>query len=246
MQDLCLKALNDDVSPAPRLISVPSLADQVRNLLMEALTSGRLRPGDRVNEAELARELGISRNPIREAISGLAQRGFLVPARGRGHYLRRFTSQDVDDVFSFRICVESFAIHQALPRMTKVDHADLADIIDRMTAAARQLRVADLHQHDVHFHRHICELSGNTQVVRAHESIDTEVRMLIASVDLVQETPTQAALAHLPIVQAMADGDAVRAVAALEQHLTTTWRHVLRTIHGADSANENSTSRRLA
>ena len=51
---------------------------------------------------------------IREAISGLGQRGFLVASPGRGHFLRLFTRKDVDDVFSFRICVETFAIR--LPR----------------------------------------------------------------------------------------------------------------------------------
>lgn len=239
-----MKAFDGITSPACRLIAAPSLSDQVRNLLMEALTSGRLRPGDRVNEAELARDLGISRNPIREAISGLAQRGFLVASRGRGHFLRRFTPRDVDDVFSFRICVESFAIRQALPRMTAPDHAQLADTIARMVLAARQLRVADLHQHDVLFHRHICELSGNAQVLRAHEGIDTEVRMLIASVDLVQETPMETALAHRPIAEAMAAGDAGRAVAAMEQHLTTTWRHVLQTVGAGDQGDGASEARR--
>src|SRR4051794_2789375 len=54
-----------------------SLSEHVRNFLLKEMTSGHLKPGGRINEAELARTLGISRNPIREAISGLAQRGYL-------------------------------------------------------------------------------------------------------------------------------------------------------------------------
>ncbi len=217
------------VAAARGLIEAPSLSDQVRNLLLEALTSGRLRPGDRVNEAGLARDLGISRNPIREAVSGLAQRGFLVASPRRGHFLRRFGPEDVSDVFFFRICVESFAIRQALPRMTANDHAELGRLVDRMITAARRHRLADLHQTDMRFHRRICELSGNRHALRAHEGIDTEVRMLIASVGLDHETPMEAALSHHPIAEAMATGDAGQAVAAMERHLTTTWRHVLET-----------------
>jgi hypothetical protein len=60
-----------------------SLSEQVRNFLLKEMTSGRLKPGGRINEAELARKLGISRNPIREAISGLAQRGSRLVASPR-------------------------------------------------------------------------------------------------------------------------------------------------------------------
>ncbi|GGC44922.1 GntR family transcriptional regulator [Chelatococcus reniformis] len=213
--------------PAPRLIETLSLSDQVRNLLLEGLTSGRLRAGDRINEAELARTLGISRNPIREAISGLAQRGFLVASPRRGHFMRAFTPQDVNDVFSFRICVEAFAIRQALPLMDAADHDDLRRIVDRMIAAAEQEDLTELRQADIALHRRICELSQNRQTLRAHEGIDTEVQMLVAYVDLDHETPMEAALAHVPIVEAMASGDVASSVAALEHHLQATWARVL-------------------
>jgi len=131
-------ALSAKIFAAQRLTETPSLSDQVRNILLESLTSGHLRPGGRINEAELARVLGISRNPIREAVSGLAQRGFLVSAPRRGHFMRRFSPRDVNDVFSFRICVESFAIRQALPLMTQDDHKGMRNIVDRMIAAAQQ------------------------------------------------------------------------------------------------------------
>jgi DNA-binding GntR family transcriptional regulator len=213
---------------AQRLIETPSLSDQVRNLLLEALTSGHLRPGDRINEAELARVLGISRNPIREAVSGLAQRGFLVSAPRRGHFMRLFSPRDVNDVFSFRICVESFAIRQALPLMTPSDHKGLRSIVDRMIAAAKAGRLTDLRQEDIALHRRICELSRNRQTLRAHEGIDTEVQMLIASVDLDHETPMEAALAHVPIVEAIATGNVAASIDAMEHHLKTTEARVLK------------------
>lgn len=219
-----------------RPIETASLSDQVRDFLLEGLTSGRLRAGDRINEAELARTLGISRNPIREAISGLAQRGFLVAAPRRGHFMRRFTPQDVDDVFSFRICVESFAIRQALPQMQTADAEELSRLVERMIAAARRGRLSELHQADMALHRRICELSRNRQTLRAHEGIDTEVQMLIAFVDLEHETPMQSALSHVPIVEAAASGDVERTVAAMEVHLRGTWARVLEIYRDADLA----------
>lgn len=220
-----------------------SLADQVRDFLLEGLTSGRLRPGDRINEAELARRLGISRNPIREAISGLAQRGFLVAEPRRGHFMRVFTPEDVNDVFSFRICVESFAIRQAMPRMSKGDVDAFLALVERMIGAARELRLSELRQADMALHRRICELSGNRQTLRAHEGIDTEVQMLIAFVDLDQETPMAAALSHVPIVEAIASGDVERTVVEMERHMRQTWSRVLEIYDTARGVDGNESRR---
>jgi DNA-binding GntR family transcriptional regulator len=200
-----------------------SLSEHVRNFLLKEMTSGRLKPGGRINEAELARKLGISRNPIREAISGLAQKGYLVASPRRGHRMRALTVQDIDDVFSFRICVESFAIEQAAPRMTKRDLLGLRAIQDRMFEAAADNNVTGMREADVALHRGICELSGNRQTLLAHEAIDTEVQILIACVDLELESLAFTAAAHLPIVEALEARDASRAVAAMQHHLKATW-----------------------
>ena len=96
-----------------------------------------------------------------------------------------------------------------------------------MIAAARARRLSDLREEDMALHRRICEFSRNRQTLRAHEGIDTEVQMLIAFVDLDHETPIETALAHVPIVEAMATGDIERSVDAMEDHLRTTWTHVL-------------------
>lgn len=203
-----------------------SLSDHVRDYLLKEMTSGHLRPGGRINEAELARKLGISRNPIREAISGLAQRGYLVSLPRRGHRMRVLTAQDVDDVFSFRICVETFAIQQALPRMTRRDLAGLRAIQDRLFEAAENDNVTAVREADIALHRTICELSGNQQTLRAHERIDTEVQILIASVDLAHESLATSAAIHLPVVEALESRDVARSVAAMQHHLRETWASV--------------------
>lgn len=222
-----------------------SLSDQVRRYLLTGLTSGRLQPGDRINEAALSRDLGISRNPIREAISGLAQRGFLVAAPRRGHFMRSFTAADIDDIFSFRICVETFALRLAMPKMRLTERREFVAIFEGMLAAAQDGRLAELQQADMTLHRRICELSSNRQALRAHEGIDTEVQMLMASVDLAQESPLQSALIHRPLVLAIEAGDIEAAVLALEQHLRATWADVS-TKHEQIAAGANRPKRRRA
>ncbi len=190
------------------------------------MTTGLLRPGDRINEAGLARRLGISRNPIREAVSGLAERGYLVALPRRGHCLRRFAIEDVEDIFAFRTCVESFAIRQAMPRIGKTDLVSLEAILGEMIAAAETNRVGDVRQWDLTFHRRLCEMSNNRQTLRAYDGIETEISMLIACVDLEQESLMDSALIHVPIVDALRLGDVDAAVLTMERHIASTWADV--------------------
>ena len=115
------------------LIDSRMLSDQVAEHLFRELVSGRLRGGQRINEAELARTLGISRNPIREAIRKLEERGLLVSSPRRGTFVRSFTKQDIEDVFSFRTMVEDFAVRQALTRITPADVEGLRKMVDGLS-----------------------------------------------------------------------------------------------------------------
>ena len=109
------KALRDQA--AATTLDRNSLVDQVENFLFKQLVAGRLQQGERINEAELARILGISRNPIREAVRKLEERGLLISIPHKGNVVRHFELDDVNDIFTFRICIESAAIRAALPRM---------------------------------------------------------------------------------------------------------------------------------
>ena len=211
-----------------------TLSDQVKSHLLAMMTTGQLRPGDRVNEAELARRLGISRNPIREAVSQLAGRGYLLALPRRGHCMRKLRVEDVNDVFSFRICVETFAIRQAMPRMTPDELAELEGILAQMIAAAESEQISEVHRLDFMLHRRLCEMSGNRQTLRALERIETEVSLLVASVDLEHETLMQTALIHQPIVEAVCSGDTEAAAAMIEQHIRATWSDVLKVYGGGE------------
>lgn len=227
-----LISLNPDPAEelAQAMMHPDSLAVRVRAYLLTEVTSGRLRPGERINEAELARRLGISRNPIREAISGLVQKGFLVAKPRRGAELRTFTRQDVEDIFSFRTCVEQFALGQAMDVMTTNERAEFPALVDKMLQAAARNDVAEVQSLDMLFHRNICLFSRNRITLRAFETIDTEVRMLIASVDLDMEPLEQSATSHRPMAEAIHAGDAPRALDALGQHIAHTHRFVCRAL----------------
>lgn len=213
--------LLDDVVIDNRMLS-----EQVATHLFRQLVNGRLRGGQRINEAELARTLGISRNPIREAIRKLEERGLLVSSPRRGTFVRSFTKRDMADIFSFRTVVEGFAIRQALPRMTDDDHAGLKEIVQRMADAANAGHEMELVEADIAFHQRVCELSGNSQTLRAFMNIRAEVQMSITLVEHRFESLEAAAVDHWPIVEAIATRDIKKAVKALEEHIQDSWQRI--------------------
>lgn len=202
------------------------LSDQVGAYLIQELTYGRIQPGQRINEAELARHLGISRNPIREAIRRLEERGVLVSAPRRGTFVRTFTAKDIDDIFSFRVTVESFAIEQALPRMSDEDLSRLSSFVDAMVAAADAHNEVELVQNDLAFHLEICRLSDNRQTVHALMNIHAELQMLVTMAEQRFESLHAAAIDHWPVVEALKTRDVKKAVKAIREHIKDSWRRL--------------------
>src|SRR5258705_9383227 len=95
-------------------VGLPALADsdlvgQVARILTQAIVQGRLPPGAKVVEAGVARELGISRAPVREAARLLERQGLLVANPRRGFFVRKLEPTDIDEIYDLRICVECHA-----------------------------------------------------------------------------------------------------------------------------------------
>lgn len=209
------------------LIESRSLSEQVVELLYRQIINGTLQAGQHVNEAVLARQLGISRNPIREAVRRLQERGLLVMVPRKGTFVRRMEIDDVNDTFRFRLVIESHAIELALPVMTDADLDELQGIVDSMVEAADRGNAIDLVERDVFFHRRICELSGSKHVVRAFMDLYAEVRMLIALVEKHFESMHAAAVDHYPVVAALRTRDTATAIAAITEHIKDPWQRIL-------------------
>ena len=203
------------------------LSDQVSTFLVRELIFGRLQPGQRINEAELARQLGISRNPIREAIRRLEERGLLVAVPRKGTFVRTFLHSDIDEIFSFRVVVERFAVEQALPLMTDADIDRIAGFVDAMVAAANTNDEIALVENDLAFHLEICRLSKNRQTLHAFTNIQAEVQMLITMAERQFASQMAAAIDHWPVVEALRTRNPEKAMDAIRDHIRDSWRHLL-------------------
>jgi DNA-binding GntR family transcriptional regulator len=220
------KTIDAQRSPAFSSVEVPDLVGVIQTRLQSAILEGRLAPGDRIVEAELARQMGVSRAPVREAARRLESIGLLVSRPRHGFAVRTISVKQVVDLYDVRIHLEVMAAELACRNATDTQLAGLVDKVDDMVRQADHLAQAERVALDLAFHSTICELSGNAYLHRVFDNIQTEVRLFVALSENTYSDPHALAETHRPIAQAIARRDAQAAQQALRFHLEDAKAHV--------------------
>jgi DNA-binding GntR family transcriptional regulator len=204
------------VEPA-RLLPRSVLADQVKERLLDGILTGRYAPDSRIVETQLARELGTSQAPVREALRGLEALGVVEITPFRGARVRRPTRGELLEAYAVRTSLESLGARLAVPRRTDDDLEELAACVDEMQAAARDDDGAGVAEADARFHGRLLELGDNATLLRVWRSLEpfsrTYITLVVPGAD-----PRWSADLHVPILDALRRRDVDAVVAALERH----------------------------
>jgi DNA-binding GntR family transcriptional regulator len=154
-----------------RAITPSTLKVYLAQRLRESMLSGKYRPGDRLNESMIAREFGVSRIPVREALLQLQESGFVSNHRGKGMFVTLLSEEDTQMINSVRLVLETEAFKLARARITPETANALMNLVDRMEA--RKGEPAELAAMDFEFHRTVWGVSGNPYLVRTLEALTT-------------------------------------------------------------------------
>ena len=203
-----------------RLAPRRALSDDVHEAVKALLMDRDIPVGDRLSIDGLARDLGVSPTPVREALSRLESEGLVTREALKGYRSAPLlTLEEFDDLYHFRLLVEPWASRTAALRID-------AEGRDRVR---RELATVDapsgtsyedyrrLTEHDARFHGLIAELSGSRQVLRALER--THCHLHIFRLAFERSTGTETLAEHRRIADALVAGDAVAAEAAMRAHL---------------------------
>src|ERR1700744_3120764 len=136
---LCHEGMMQDVDEnpaeaAPTNVAPPTLRAHVVKMLSAAILSGKYKPGDRLNESQIARELNISRIPVREALSQLQEQGLVQNRERRGMFVTDLGAEDVAQISSLRLILEAEALILTAARLTPDTLAQLEGLMLRMEA----------------------------------------------------------------------------------------------------------------
>jgi len=211
-----------------------SLPVRVREEIEERILTGALQEGDQIVEYQLARQLGISQTPVREALRTLEHDGLVVTRPHRGTFVRRITRREASERYSLGMELEAFAARLALPRLVESDYRALDQIVDEMAAAAeasRLLHEAGAFAHSVElnvaFHRYLVERAGHEHLLKAWLSVNPLNWRFITYTRLVAPDPVELAERHCQLITAYRTGDQVLAAGAIRSHIWEVAEQVL-------------------
>lgn len=192
-----------------------SLRDQVRDVLRSWIISGRLEPGSRVRESEVATDLGISRVPVREAIAMLEAEGLLTSVPRRGVLVKRLQVKDVEDLFDIREALEGLAAGLAARRAQPADLRRIRWVLSEARVAADENDHSALSAANLQFHGAVSELAGNPALSSMLEVVGVRLRW-----DSVPDRDAVKVLhEHEQLLDAIGSGDADRASRLATEHV---------------------------
>jgi DNA-binding GntR family transcriptional regulator len=185
-----------------------TLWQRVYQHLQAEIWDGRLVPGTVLSEVALAKELGVSRGPIREAMGRLAAEGLVTVRPRRGAVVRTPTLEELVEAYQVREVLESMAVRLAVPRLTADDLRELAGFVDEMDASAREDDPARFFEANVAFHERFCDLSGNRKLRQVHRTLMGEIRGYQDRSVSIRGNLSDSVTEHRAILTAAVRGDA--------------------------------------
>ncbi|MGX1596396.1 GntR family transcriptional regulator [Dietzia maris] len=197
--------------------STPSL---IARALRRGIADGSLAPGTQLGEAALARSLGVSRGPLREAMQRLTQEGLLVSHRNRGLFVADLTPDAVEDMYLLRTTIETGALERVLELGLGEATADALDAaVDAMAALADEPRSAAMVAADLDFHHALVEAARSPRLSRVHETVVVETSMCLHAMRSTYTDAASRLAEHRAIADAVRSGDRLRARSLLVDHM---------------------------
>jgi DNA-binding GntR family transcriptional regulator len=144
------------LEPRRHARTVARLHDQIRQLILD----GRLKPGAALSQVQLARRLGVSRTPLREALRMLQEEGLITQERNRRPRVAGFDPNDLEALYATRILISSLGIAMTVPQLTEEDFATLELLLDQMREAGTRDDVDGWEEAHRAFHRTLVSHAG--------------------------------------------------------------------------------------
>lgn len=202
-----------------KLDSYQPLREVVCETLRDAIRKGKLKPGERLMESQLAEDLGVSRIPVREAIRKLELEGYVIMMPRRGTYVANLSIRDVNEVFEIRTSLDSLASGLAAERITDEELERLQRLLVAIGGYIEENDMDKIVECDTEFHDLLYQASRNSRLVGIIFNLREQLTRF-RSTSMAFPGRLKATLEeHRRIVEAIAQGDVAEARAAAEYHM---------------------------
>jgi DNA-binding GntR family transcriptional regulator len=194
-------------------------ADRVYDIVKSMAITYGIRPGERINEVELARQLKVSRTPLREALNRLVTEGFLTARPNKGFFARALDPNEVFNLYELRSAVEAAAVLIACERAGKQELQALEKFVLASKDKKDDLLATNLLRLDEEFHERLARATHNDEFVRAIRAINERIHF-VRWIDVQNGRRAHTQNEHLQIVQALRKRNAEDAARLMRAHIS--------------------------
>ena len=199
----------------------PNLVEQVHEAILQEISSGRLAPGTRIIQEQIATELGVSRQPVQQALLLLRNQGLLRDAPGRGLIVAPLDPDHIRQMYDVRAVIEGLAFRQAAIGNSAAAKLKGPAFIEKGRQAVKSGAVSDLIAADMAFHHFVYTLSENLLVAPAMDAHWTYTQRVMGEVFMRDEKPRDIWDQHEVLLQLIMSGDGAAAEAQAKEHILT-------------------------
>ena len=203
-----------------RIAAPPTMSVLAAEALRSMILSGEFMPGDRLTEIRLTAQLGVSRSPLREAMSVLEQEGLIVQAPRRGAIVAPLTAHDIYEIYTLRAELEGLAVRLGVPVVEETR-------LDRLRASYADLEAATGDDQSEHtrlafaFHLALVGLAGHQRLEDSYRSLSLQMQLCMAMNRRARaglESIREDAVRHRPLLDLALAGDRDGLLVALRDH----------------------------
>ncbi len=202
--------------------------DQVIKHIYELVLEGILTPGERIKESILAKELGISRAPIREALKELSTSGIIVYKPQVGSFVAQLSPKEIIDAYTTRGVLEGYAIMETMTEFTAKDLEKLIEMANSMQEAALKKRHKAVIQIGGEFHNLLISKNNNKQLMEYTERLSKKLHVLFYQHWAALYSPTEIGNRHKKIVEVIKNGASHLIEAVVREHYVETGTKIVK------------------
>lgn len=203
------------------------LSKKVYRILKERIIKGDLAQGSRLFEAEIAKQLGVSRTPVREAIRELAANGFVEMSPNQGVVISNISIEDIQEVLQLRSVLEGLAAKLVATKITKEKIKELENFNKNMEKFISKDDILNFIKESEKFHGLILNICGNNRLIRIRKNLDEQIYRYRSISLNIPGRLKHALEEHKKITEALKQGDLLKAEELSKMHIENELKNVL-------------------
>jgi DNA-binding GntR family transcriptional regulator len=213
---------------SPQDSAIVSANEGVYGFLKQRIMEGALKPGEKLNERELARQTNVSRTPIREALRRLEHEGFVDNSPQKGASVKRYSAEELDVLHKMLFRMEALALELAAPKLRKPDYTQLRKTLSLMQSETAKHNTQHFITLNIKFHLFFAEKTGSKDLARMIELLLGQIMRLLYVRIAIGSDATMYLEEHQEILDSLQGKNGKSPAETLEKHIERSRQSVLR------------------